>query len=149
MLKGFKDFILRGNVIDLAVAVVIGAAFTAVVNTIVESLVQPVIRIIMGGSSDGAVGGTFTIRGEVIDIAAITGAFITFLITAAVVYFIFVAPMNRAKAVMAARSGHGGEAASEPEDIVLLREIRDALKGIETSRSDVDVRSAGTPGDSA
>lgn len=125
MLKGFKDFILRGNVIDLAVAVVIGAAFTAVIGAVNTALITPVVNSffhVLGLSKDG-IGGTIGLPGDqVINIGLIIGAAITFLITAAVVYFIFVAPMN-----------HWKERTAKPEDVdasaeELLAEIRDILR---------------------
>ncbi len=86
MIKGFRDFILRGNVIDLAVAVVIGAAFTALVGAFSDSFITPVINSVfsaLGLSKDG-IGGTIGLPGEqVINIGAMVGAIITFLITAA------------------------------------------------------------------
>ncbi len=90
MLKGFKDFLLRGNVIDLAVAVVIGAAFTAVVTSFVDSIINPLIASI-GGQPDfsGYTAGPILIGNFV-------NALITFLITAAVVFFVIVKPMNAA-----------------------------------------------------
>ena len=126
MIKGFKDFILRGNVIDLAVAVVIGAAFTALVTAVTTGLIQPVINMIFGLMGIGAdgVGGTVSIPGgQTINLGLIITAIITFLITAAVVYFIFVAPMNAAKERFANPAEE--ELAEETE---LLREIRDLLK---------------------
>ena len=126
MFKGFRDFVLRGNVIDLAVAVVIGAAFTALVNAIVANLIDPLVRVVLGGEGD--IGGTIQISGETIDVAAIISALITFLVTALVVYYVFVAPMNRVRALAAKRSGQADEDVPEPEDIVLLREIRDLLR---------------------
>src|SRR6476619_1546970 len=93
MIKGFKDFILRGNVIDLAVAVVIGAAFTALVAAITSNLLQPVLNA-FGGVETGSLG--FYINPSkpesYVNISAIISAIITFLITALVVYFVFVAP---------------------------------------------------------
>jgi len=124
MLKGFRDFILRGNVIDLAVAVVIGAAFTAVVQAFVKGLMDPIVRAILGGSED-QIGGQFTINGQVVDYGLIINALITFLLTAAVVYFVFVAPMNKYKEVRAKQLGEKEE--DVPDDIELLREIRDLL----------------------
>ena len=91
MLKGFKEFIMKGNVIDLAVGIVIGAAVTAVVNQLTKSFLEPLILLIGGG---GVVGGTFTIDGVVFDYAAFINAVITFLITAAAIYFLVVAPFN-------------------------------------------------------
>jgi large conductance mechanosensitive channel len=124
MLKGFRDFITRGNVIDLAVAVVIGAAFTAVINTFTAALIQPLVRVALGGSNADSLGGTVTVAGEVIDFGAMINAIITFLITAAVVYFLFVAPMNAYRN----RSKQPTEAEAAAEEVVLLREIRDALQ---------------------
>jgi large conductance mechanosensitive channel len=94
MLKGFRDFILRGNVVDLAVAVVIGAAFTNVVNSIVKNLITPVIALI-GGTPDFS-----SIHTGPIMWGNILNDVLTFLITAAVVYFVFVLPMNRLTARM-------------------------------------------------
>ena len=121
MLKGFKDFILRGNVIDLAVAVVMGAAFTALVGAVAQGLFDPMVRVMVGGSADN-LGGTVTINGQVLDSGLIMNATITFLITAAVVYFICVAPMNKYRAMREA----GKETVEELEakEGVLLQEIR-------------------------
>ncbi len=125
MLKGFKDFILRGNVIDLAVAVVIGAAFTALIGAFNDALITPVVNSVfaaLGLSKDG-IGGTLGLPGDqVINFGLIIGAAITFLITAAVVYFVFVAPMNAAKKRFTAEQ----EEPDTAED--LLTEIRDLLK---------------------
>lgn len=93
MLKGFKEFILKGNVVDLAVAVVIGAAFSAVVNSVVKDLVTPLI---------GAFGGThdfsalaFTINGSKFMIGEFINALISFLSVSAVIYYAVVTPMNK------------------------------------------------------
>ncbi len=119
MFKGFRDFITRGNVIDLAVAVVIGGAFTALVAVFTRSLIQPMINLAMGGGVDG---GKVIVNGQVFDFGAILNGFITFLITAAVVYFVFVLPMNKYKA----RFGKT-EKQEVAEEVTLLREIRDSL----------------------
>lgn len=89
MFKGFRDFILRGNVIDLAVAVVIGASFTGVVNGVTEGFIKPLIAAI-GGQPD-----TAGLNIGIFKVGDILGAIINFLITAGVVYFFVVAPMNR------------------------------------------------------
>ena len=127
MLKGFRDFILRGNVIDLAVAVVIGGAFTALVGAFSKSFIEPVINsffAILGIGKD-SIGGSISLPGEqFINIGAMVSAIITFLITAAVVYFVFVAPMNAAKARLAKPSEE--EELETVEE--LLGEIRDLLK---------------------
>ncbi len=126
MLKGFRDFILRGNVIDLAVAVVIGAAFTALIGAFNTALITPIVNSFfsaLGLSKDG-IGGTIGLPGDqVINIGLIIGATITFLITAAVVYFVFVAPMNAAKQRLAK-----GEVVEDATSEELLAEIRDLLK---------------------
>jgi large conductance mechanosensitive channel len=89
MLKGFRDFILRGNVIDLAVAVVIGAAFTNVVNAFTKGFITPLIAL-AGGKADvsGLDVGPF-------EFSLIVGAILQFLITAAVIYFLIITPMIR------------------------------------------------------
>jgi len=123
LLQGFKDFIMRGNVVDLAVGIVIGAAFTTVVSAFTNSFLKPMIQAFGGGG--GEVGGTFKINGAIFDWAAFVNAAITFILTAAVVYFLVVTPMNRL-----AERRHKGlepEPKAPPEDIILLREIRDAL----------------------
>ena len=122
MLKGFKDFISRGNVVDLAVGIVIGAAFTALVGQFTKSFLEPLIKVISGGKQ---LSGTFKVRDVVFDWAAFINACITFVITAAALYFLVVLPMNK----LAERRARGEE--PEPkapaEDIRLLTEIRDAL----------------------
>lgn len=119
MLKGFKEFITRGNVIDLAVAVVVGAAFTAVVAAVTNGLVKPLIGVILGG---GQASGTFEVRGQTFDYGLIINAVIAFLITAAVVYFVFVGPMNAWK-----ERHKKPEEEKIEEEVQLLREIRDEL----------------------
>jgi large conductance mechanosensitive channel len=122
MLKGFKDFIMRGNVIDLAVGVVIGVAFTAVVTAFTNAFITPLL-LAVGGNPN--VHGTFTVNGQKFDWGAFLTALIAFLITAAVVYFLIVLPMNR----LAERRRRGEEPppAAPSEEIVLLTQIRDAL----------------------
>ncbi|HEX2904649.1 MAG TPA: large conductance mechanosensitive channel protein MscL [Jatrophihabitans sp.] len=128
MIKGFRDFIMRGNVVDLAIAVVIGTAFTALVSSFTSAIIKPIIAAFPGASAKGW---GFSLRGgnlsktTFIDISAIINAVIVFLITAAVVYFIFVVPMQKIQALRA--RGIEPEPVAVPEDILLLREIRDAL----------------------
>ena len=113
---------MRGNVIQLAVAVVIGAAFNNVVTSFTTSFVKPLIQVISGGKE---LSGTFTIREVTFDWALSVNAVISFLIAAAVVYFVFVLPMNK----LAERRARGKE--PEPDklsdEVRLLTEIRDAL----------------------
>lgn len=122
MLKGFKDFLLRGNVVDLAVAVVIGAAFTSVVTSFTNAFLKPLIQVFSGG---GEFGGTFEVSGVVFDYASFINSFITFLITAAVVYFLVVYPMKW----LQERRRRGEESGpADPTDVELLAEIRDLLR---------------------
>lgn len=132
MLKGFKEFILRGNVIDLAVAVVIGAAFTAVVNSIVENIFNPLIGALFNASSldEAFVVSLPTVDGATAEVrfGAVLGAIITFLIVAAVVYFVFVMPMNLLKERADARRQAGETKPEDPEtELTVLAEIRDLL----------------------
>lgn len=131
VLKGFKEFILRGNVIDLAVAVVIGAAFTAVVNSIVENVFNPLIGAVFRADSlDNALVLTIPLPGEdaKIRFGAVLGAILTFLIVAAVVYFVFVMPMNLLKQRADARRQTGTEKPEDPEtELTVLAQIRDLL----------------------
>jgi large conductance mechanosensitive channel len=92
MLKGFRDFILRGNVVDLAVAVIIGAAFNAIVNSLVKDVLTQFIAAIAGKAEFGAV--VLRIHGTPIYIGNFLNATILFLITASVVYFCVVVPLN-------------------------------------------------------
>ena len=127
MIQGFKNFIMRGNVVDLAVAVAIGAAFTAVVTAFSNNVINPLIAAV-GGSNVNGLG--FRIISSnpktTVDIGAVITAIINFLLVAVVVYFLVVVPMN----LLAERRRRGEE--PEPmapaEDIVLLQEIRDLLR---------------------
>jgi len=93
MLKGFKDFVLRGNVIDLAVAVVIGVAFGAVVKAFVDNLITPFIAAIVGKPDFSGL--AFTINGSIFRYGLVINALVTFLLVAAAVYFVVVAPLNK------------------------------------------------------
>jgi large conductance mechanosensitive channel len=123
MLKGFKDFIMRGNVVDLAVGIVIGAAFTAVVASFTNAFLKPTIQLASGGQ--GVQAGAFKVRGIPFDWASFINACITFLITAAALYFLVVLPLNK----LAERRARGEEPppSAPSEEIKLLTEIRDAL----------------------
>lgn len=125
MLKGFRDFILRGNVIELAVAVVIGAAFNEIVTKIVKAVFNPLISsIFQADSLDNALTVTMP-GGAALQFGAVIGATINFLLVAAVVYFVFVVPMNKFKARQAAKAVTTPEPA--PIEQQLLTEIRDLL----------------------
>ncbi|MGP9683111.1 large conductance mechanosensitive channel protein MscL [Brachybacterium sp. AOP3-A1-3] len=126
-MKGFKDFVMQGNVIDLAVGVVIGSAFTALIGAFVDNLIQPIINVFGGGNVNGL---AFKITNDstLVDIGGILSAIIAFLITAAVVYFVFVLPIAHARKLDRRRRGLPEEEETAiSEDIVLLTEIRDAL----------------------
>jgi large conductance mechanosensitive channel len=124
ILKEFRDFVLRGNVVELAVAIVIGTAFTQLVQAFVAAFVSPLISMFVGKS--GLVDLHFTINEAVFRYGAFLQAVITFLTIAALVFFLVVKPMN----FLLARVRRGDEPASDApaEDIVLLREIRDLLR---------------------
>jgi large conductance mechanosensitive channel len=118
MLKGFRDFILRGNLVELAVAFIMAAAFTMVVNATVALILDIVGKI--GGKADFS---SYAPGG--VGIGAWITAVISFVTMAAVVYFVIVLPYQTARATLS-RSGTD-EPAVVPEDIALLTEIRDLL----------------------
>ena len=134
MIKGFREFIMRGNVVDLAIAVVIGTAFAKVVDTFVSAFITPIINALPGASVNGL---GFSLRGGAlkqktfIDFSTIINAVIVFVLTAAVVYLVIVVPMTKIRE----RRARGLEPEPEvvPDDIALLREIRDALVNGSTS----------------
>jgi len=121
MLTGFKDFITRGNVIDLAVGLIIGTAFTAVVTALVESVMMPAIAFITGGNGSFDQWLAF---GDV-KIGVFLTAVVNFLIVAAALYFCIVMPINKFNEKRAAKL----ELEEEEEDpqVALLKEIRDAI----------------------
>lgn len=133
MIKGFKEFILRGNVIDLAVAVVIGTAFTGIVNAIVNSVFNPAIGALFNAESLATAlpveipttsGGS-----AVMYFGAVIAAVIQFLLVALVVYFALIVPINYLKRV-SFRKKEAGEAEvvdAPPTELELLAEIRDLL----------------------
>jgi large conductance mechanosensitive channel len=96
MLKEFRDFVMRGNVVDLAVAVVIGAAFGAVVSSLVENLVTPLIAAVGGKPSFEDL--SFTLNGAEFGYGSFLNALISFLIIAAVIFFLVVKPLNALQA---------------------------------------------------
>ena len=124
MIQGFKEFIMRGNIVDLAVAVVIGTAFAAVVDVVVSSLITPLLNA-MGGAEASGLGFHIISSNPAtyMDFAAIINALIVFLLTAAVVYFVIVVPMNKVNEKL----GYGAEEEEPSEDVALLTEIRDLL----------------------
>lgn len=133
VLQGFKDFISRGNAIELAVGVVVGAAFTSVVSALQDAFINPLIGWIFGKPNLDNVWniGPYTWNDEIaadatpIQVGVILSALLQFLITAAAIYFLIVLPLN----ALAARRKQGveEEPAAPAEDILLLQEIRDLL----------------------
>lgn len=122
MIKEFREFILRGNLVDLAVAVVIGTAFAALVSSLVASLITPLIAAIVGQPSFGGL--TFTINSSEFFYGDFLNALITFLSVAAAVFFFVVKPMN----LLMERVRRGEAPAEETEpQILVLEEIRDLL----------------------
>jgi large conductance mechanosensitive channel len=101
MLKDFKKFIMRGNVIDLAVAVVIGAAFGAIVTKLVEKVIMPLIAALIGQPSFDSL--SFTVNGSTVGYGYVLTALVNFLIVAAAIFFMVVVPMNHALALAAKR----------------------------------------------
>ena len=130
MLKGFRDFILRGNVIDLAVGVVIGAAFTGLVTAFSDAIINPLLNIF----GDAEVGEGWKIpvipgRPETaLDLGMLVSAAINFLLIAAVVYFLIVAPMNKLNEMQKRKQGIPEDVAA-PTETELLTETRDLLAG--------------------
>ena len=125
MLKGFRDFISRGNVIDLAVAFVIGLAFAAVVKAFLDGIVNPLVAAIFG-KPDLAKVGNFTINHAHFSIGLVLAAVFNFLVVAAVLYFLVIVPMNKMNAMRKSKEEVAEEEVAE--EVALLREIRDALK---------------------
>ncbi len=133
LLEGFKAFVMRGNVVDLAVAVVVGAAFTAVIASFTENIIDPVIAAFGGGDLDGF---GFCVRAgdepctsesaTFVDFGAVVAVLLSFVITMAVVYFVFVRPINHARA-LAKKGAAEPEAEPIPPEVELLSEIRDLL----------------------
>ncbi|MFF7184887.1 large conductance mechanosensitive channel protein MscL [Streptomyces sp. NPDC008222] len=137
VLQGFKAFLMRGNVVDLAVAVVIGAAFTSIVNSVVKGVINPVVGALGTQSLDNysscikdpCTGTGANATGVRILWGSVLGSTLNFLITAAVVYFLMVLPMSRFLARQEARrkAKEGTDEAMEVTELQVLKEIRDAL----------------------
>ena len=123
MLKGFKDFLFRGNIVDLAVAVVVGTAFTALVTAFTRALIQPMVNLLLGG---GVRGGKVIVNEQVFDFGLVVNAVITFAITAGVLYFLVVTPMRRLNE--RGRADAVDETPTPSDEAVLLAEIRDLVR---------------------
>ncbi|MGY6020315.1 large conductance mechanosensitive channel protein MscL [Streptomyces spinosirectus] len=131
--QGFKAFLMRGNVVDLAVAVVIGAAFTNIVNSLVKGIINPLVGAIGTKNLDNYSSClSETCKGDQgirLLWGSVLGATLTFVITAAVVYFLMVLPMSKYLARLEARrkAREGTHEVIEVSELEVLKEIRDAL----------------------
>ncbi|MGW9551490.1 large conductance mechanosensitive channel protein MscL [Citricoccus zhacaiensis] len=126
MLKGFKDFIMKGNVIDLAVAVVIGSAFGAVITALVDSVLMPFISGVVRSPNFDSFA-VVTLNGNDIRFGVLLTALVNFLLIAAAVYFVIVMPMNKMIEMRNRKLGIDPDAVEISDDVVLLTEIRDLL----------------------
>ena len=124
MIKGFRDFLMRGNVVDLAVAVIIGAAFGGVVSAFADDFVGGIIGAIGGTPEFGNAG--FTVNGSNIVYGSTITALINFMIIAAVIYFIVVVPMTRIQERI--DRGADADTPAPSDEAKLLTEIRDTLR---------------------
>ena len=126
MIKEFKEFISKGNVMDMAVGIIIGGAFTAIVTALVDSILMPIIGAISGGKSVADM--SIMVGNAAIGYGAFIQAIIDFLLIAWVLFMIIKA-LNKAKAAVAKEEEEvPAEPEADPEDIALLKEIRDLLK---------------------
>jgi large conductance mechanosensitive channel len=146
MLKGFRDFLMRGNVLDLAVAVVMGTAFTAVVTSVTKGVLEPLLAVLGGNSQLGL--GVQLIRGKpstFVGIGSIISAAIDFVLVAAVLYFALILPMNTLKKRFSRpveKKATQEELLAEIRDLLLAQAARDA----ERDEEDQDAEPAHTDG---
>ncbi|HLU27307.1 MAG TPA: large conductance mechanosensitive channel protein MscL [Glycomyces sp.] len=123
MIRGFKDFLMRGNVVELAVAVVMGAAMTSLVSSFGDAFLNPLITLATGGVE---IGGSFTVNGVEFPYGVFINGLLVFFLTALAVYFVIVMPFNKLRErIMTDREE---EKVEREEQIVLLEQIRDALR---------------------
>ena len=127
MINEFKTFIMRGNIVDLAVAVVIGTAFNDIVKSFTEKLINPIVASFGGANVNGLAVQLGDNEKTVMDFGSVITATINFLIVAAVVYFIFVLPLKTLNEKRQRGEEPAPEAAVVPDDVLLLQEIRDLL----------------------
>ncbi|EJZ86534.1 large conductance mechanosensitive channel protein MscL [Winkia sp. UMB3158] len=128
MLQGFKEFVMRGNALELAVGVVIAGAFSAIVTAIVDGIINPIIAGLIGKPNFDEVA-AFHLGNATVKPGLLITAIINFILIAAAVYFLIVLPMNKLNEKIAARrkAGEEVEDAAVSEDVALLTEIRDLL----------------------
>jgi large conductance mechanosensitive channel len=122
IVRGFRNFVMRGNVVDLAVGVVIGAAFNSLIQQFSASFLEPLIKLISGGHE---VSGTWKIMDVVFDWSKFLNAVIAFLLTAVALYFLVVLPVNKLHERVA--RGEEPEPEAPSQEVQLLTQIRDAL----------------------
>jgi large conductance mechanosensitive channel len=123
MIKGFKEFLMRGNVVELAVAVVMGAAMTSLVASFGAAFLNPLITLVTGGAE---VGGSFTINGVEFPYGVFLNGLLVFFLTSLAVYFVVVLPMNKLRERFMAPEEVTEEL--QASEVVLLQEIRDLLR---------------------
>ncbi len=134
-IKGFKKFISRGSMIDMAVGVVMGSAVTTVVNSIVNHLISPLIGMI-GGVPDMSGVLTITFNGATISFGAILNAIINFLLIGVAVYLCIVLPINKLRDMGASEEAKNTEPTTEEQTLAVLQEIRDELKRTQPAGAD-------------
>lgn len=134
-IKGFKKFISRGSMIDMAVGVVMGSAVTTVVNSIVNHLISPLIGMI-GGVPDMSGMLTITFNGATISFGAILNAIINFLLIGVAVYLCIVLPINKLRDMGANEEAKNTEPTTEEQTLAVLQEIRDELKRTQPAGAD-------------
>lgn len=125
LVNEFKEFISKGNVMDMAVGIIIGGAFTAIVNALVENIITPLLGVLIGGISFEEL--SVTVGSATIQFGLFIDAVIKFLLIALTLFFIIKA-LNKAKNALSKPEEAAEEEAAVPEDIALLTEIRDLLK---------------------
>ncbi len=119
MIKEFKEFAMKGNIVDLAVAVIIGGAFGKIITALTDSIIMPIIAMVMGKGGMSEV--SFTVGKTIFPVGMFLQAVIDFILIAFVLFIII-------KAMNSAKKKEEAAPAATPEDIQLLREIRDSLK---------------------
>ncbi|WP_369018182.1 large conductance mechanosensitive channel protein MscL [Thermatribacter velox] len=130
MLKGFKEFVLRGNILDLAIAVIIGTAFNKVVGSLVQDVLMPFISIVAGKVPDFS-----SWKLGIINIGSFLNATINFLIIALVIYFFIVTPFNTLKKMRTGENKTPPPPPEPSEEVKLLREMVDLLKDLKSKEN--------------
>ncbi|MDI3524781.1 MAG: large conductance mechanosensitive channel [Candidatus Atribacteria bacterium] len=130
MLKGFKEFVLRGNILDLAIAVIIGTAFNKVVGSLVQDVLMPFISIVAGKVPDFS-----SWKLGIINIGSFLNATINFLMIALVIYFFIVTPFNTLKKMRTEENKTPPPPPEPSEEVKLLREIVDLLKDLKSKEN--------------